>query len=186
MADFAPNYTARYRVRYSSLGKTHSMTWRVASSVTDPTGVASKMGLFLSDMAGSLWTDWTVIGADFCLADSDIFLPAPPPDQPTGIVATNPAFAGMAADAISFVGRSTNGGKARFFLYGTNLGQLDDEATGADWRFTSAEISQVADAVVRLNETSPALVANDDHVVTWYEYVNFKPNDRWVRRLRRG
>jgi hypothetical protein len=162
------------------------MTWRVADSVTDPTGVAAKFSLFLEDVAESLWTDWTVVGADFAPADSDIFLPAPPPDQPTGIVATNPAFLGLAAWAMSFVGRSTLGGKSRFFLYGTNCGQLADNTEGVDYKLLSTEFSFIGDAVTRLNETSPILVANDDSPVVWYDYVNIKPNDRWVRRLRRG
>jgi len=186
MADFAPNYTARYRFRYSSLGKTHACTWRVASSVTDPTAVAAKVSLFLEDMEGSLWDDFTVIGADFAEADSDIFLPAPPPDQPTGAVDASAASVSDAAFAISFVGRSTLGGKARFFLYGTNDVTLVRDTKGNDLKLLSTESVQISDAVVRLNETSPVLVANDDSPVVWYEYVNMKYNDRWVRRLRRG
>jgi len=186
MADFAPNYTARYKVRYSSLGKSHSMTWRVSSSVTDPTGIAAKVGLFLADMEGVLFDDWTVIGADFALADSDIFLPATPPDQPTGAVGVTGAHATDATFQIGFVGRSALGGKARMFLYGTNYAQNVASGETDDWRYTSAESPAVSDAIVRLNETSPALVANDDSIAVWYEYVNLKYNDRWLRRLRRG
>ena len=74
MADFAPNFTARFRMKYSSLGKNHSMIWRVASSVTDPTGISAKVGLVLTDLAPILFDDFTVIAADFAPADSDIFL----------------------------------------------------------------------------------------------------------------
>jgi hypothetical protein len=186
MADFAPNYTARYRFRYSSLGKTHACTWRVASSVTDPTSVAAKVGLFLADMEGSLWDDFTVIGADFALADSDIFLPAVPPDQPAGAVGVGASNVSDAAFALSFVGRTTLGGKARFFLYGTNDVELVRDTKGNDLKLLSSESTQISDAVVRLNETGPSLVGNDDAVAVWYEYVNMKYNDRWVRRLRRG
>jgi len=186
MADFAPNYTARYRVRYSSLGKTHSCTWRVASSVTDPAGVADKFGLFLADMQGSLWEDFTVIGADFAEADSDVFLPAVAPDNPTGAVAVAGSFVSDAAFQLSFVARTALGGKARFFLYGTNDVELMRDAKGNDLKLLSSESTQISNAVVRLNETSPALVGNDDSIASWYEYVNMKYNDRWVRRLRRG
>lgn len=186
MADFAPNYTARYRVRYSVVGKSHSLTWRVASSVTDPAGVADKMELFLADMAPALFSDFTVIGADFALADSDIFLPAPAPASPPGD-ATLPAGAGgIAANAISFVGRSSLGGKARFFLYGIAYEVAGYTSRSVDYRFTSVENAEISDAVVRLNETAPALVANDDATAVWYEYVNWKANDKWVRKLRRG
>lgn len=186
MADFAPNYTARYRIHYTVLGKSHSMLWRVASSVTDPTGIASKVELFLDDMSPALFNDFTVTSADFALADTDIFLPAPAPASPTG-AASFPSGAGaVAANAISFVGRSTAGGKSRMFMYGIAYEVGGYTTRSTDFRFTSAENAEISDAIVRLNETSPALVANDDHVATWYEYVNWKPNDRWVRRLRRG
>jgi hypothetical protein len=186
MADFAPNYTARYRVRYTSQGKSHATTWRVASSVTDPTAVAAKFGLFLEDMEGSLWDDWTVVGADFALADTDVFLPAPPPDQPTGAVAVSGATMSDSAFAISFVCRSALGGKGRFFLYGTNDSTLVRDSKGNDFKLLSSESVQIADAVTRLNETSPVLVCNDDSAAVFYDYVNMKHNDRWVRRLRRG
>lgn len=186
MADFAPNYTARYRMRYTSLSKNHALTWRVLNTVTDPAAVAAKMELFLADMEGRLWTDFTVVGADFALADSDVFLPCVAPASPTGAATTNPAYAAHAADAISFVSRSAAGGKGRFFLYGTNYGRTEDTAEQVDWRITSGEDATIAAGVARLNETSPSLVCNDNHVAVWYEYANFKPNDRWIRRLRRG
>lgn len=184
MADFAPNFTARYRIRYSQGGKNHSMTWRVASSVTDPTGIASKVGLFLADIEGMLFSDWTLIAAEFALADSDVFLPAVMPDAPTPA-----ATGGVASDVacyIGYVGRSTLGGKARMFLYGTNIASFVRASQGLDFKVLSGESSVIADTIVRLNETSPAIVANDDRPAVWYEYVNVKYNDRWVRRLRRG
>jgi len=186
MPDFAPNYTARYRIRYTSLGKSHSMTWRVASSVTDPAGIAAKVGLFLADLEPILWNDWTLTGADFALADSDVFLPAVLPDAPTGAVSTSGSVSNDAAISLSFVGRSTAGLKARMFIYGTDGAAFLRVADGQDFRLTSAEEPAISDAIVRLNETSPAIVANDDAVATFYEYVNIKYNDRWLRRFRRG
>lgn len=187
MADFAPNFTARYRVRYTTLGKAHSMTWRVASSVTDPTGVASKMGLFLDDLAESMWDDWTIVGADFAAADTDIFLPATPPSFSGGAQAVSGSHPTDGAIAISFVGRTTGGNKARFFLYGFAFVANVRVTELNDWKVLSSENSAgVGDAIVRLNETSPALVGNDDNTAIWYEYVNVKYNDRWVRKMRRG
>jgi len=186
MSDYAPNYTARYRIRYSSLGKSHSMTWRVAASTTDDTAIAAKVGLFLADMEGSMWDDWTLVAADFCLADEDAFLPGTLPDPPTGAVAVSGSFASDAAFAVSFVGRTIAGNKARMFMYGLNDASLVRDAKGNDFKLLSSESAQISDAVVRLNETSPAIVGNDNQPATWYEYVNMKHNDRWVRRLRRG
>jgi hypothetical protein len=162
------------------------MTWRVAASTTDDTAIAAKVGLFLDDMAGSLWTDFTVVAADFALADSDVFLPGTLPTFSGGTVSAGGQQQSDAAFAVSFVGRTIAGGKARMFLYGTNFDVSVRAALGNDWKVMSVEASTISDAIVRLNETSPAIVGNDNYVAVWYEYVNMKYNDRWVRRLRRG
>jgi len=186
MADYAPNYTARYKVTYSTLGKTHSVQWRLEAGTTDPAPCATKMGLFLADLAPALYEDWTVLHAEFALADSDVFLPAVAPDQPTGAGDVDPDRSANAAIAVSWIARSIAGGKGRFFLYGLSFDALMFTGTGKDYRYYSTESTYVDDTVVRLNETSPALVCNDNEPAVWYEYVNQKPNDRWVRKLRRG
>lgn len=187
MADFAPNFTGRYRLRYSFFGTQHSMQWRVAADTESITGLVSKIELFLSDLAPRLWSDWTVLGGDFAPADSDIFLPAAAPASPTGTGDPGDRVNTDKAVSISFVGRSSGGEKARMFLYGTTLAASFLRATpGNDFKLLSTEVAQISDAIVRLNETAPNIVANDNNPVTWYEYVNLKYNDRWVRRLRRG
>jgi len=186
MADFAPNFTARLRLRYSTLSKTHSLMWRAVNTVTDPSGLISKLGLFLGDLEPLLYDDWTILGTDFALADSDVFLPVANPTAPTGAFSSAAAPRAAAAIPISFVSRSTAGGKGRFFLYGTGLAQTLFDATEGDYRISSAEDANISAAIVRLNETSPALVCNDNHTAIWYEYVNIKPNDNWVRKQRRG
>ena len=186
MADYAPNYTARYRVRYSVHSKTHTMMWRVAAGVTDEAALATKVGLFLDDLADNLWNDWLVLSADFALADSDVFLPATPPSFGGGNVSTSGRVPSDMPYALSFVGRSIAGQKARMFIYGSNIGAALRSALGDDYRVNSSELSTVSDAIVRLNETSPPIVANDNQIVVWYEYVNIKANDAWVRKLRRG
>jgi len=186
MADFAPNFTARYRVHYSQGGKSHSMLWRLVNTETDPTSLAAKVSLFLADLQDYLYTDWTVVSADFAPADSDVFLPAVAPDQPTAGFSLSSFHPTDVAVSVGFVGRSDAGGKARMFLYGTFLAQTVRADVGDDFRITSAEDATISAAITRLNETSPALVANDNHVAVWYSYVNLKYNDRWLRRLRRG
>lgn len=186
MSDFAPNYTARYRFRYTTLSKTHSMMWRVLAGVTDPSALITKIGLFLDDLAGAIWDDFTIVAAEFALADSDVFLPAALPTWGGGEQAVSGSVASDAAVPVSFVGRSVTGGRARMFLYGTNMPTVIRTATGLDYRIYSSENAAFSDAIVRLNETSPAIVANDNGNVAWYEYVNVKANDAWVRKLRRG
>lgn len=186
MADFAPNYTARLRVKYTQGGKSHSQTWRAPSTEDDPAGLVAKVGDYYGDIDGILFDDFEITGADWALADSDVFLPVTPPTSPTGAVAFSGFKPTDAACYVGFVGRTLLGGKARLFQYGTNYGANIRTGAFDDWRVTSAEAAAISAAVVRLNETSPSLVGNDDAVAVWYEYANIKYNDRWVRRQRRG
>ncbi len=186
MADFAPNFTARYKTTYSTLGKTHSVQWRVGAATTDPALVATKMGEFLGDLHDSLYEDWTILHSEFALADSDVFLPAPSPAQPAAAFVIPDDAESDAAVAVSWICRSIAGGKGRFFLYGVALEDSIRTAAGRDYRFTSAENTHISASIVRLNEEPPTLVCSDNQPAVWYEYVNYKPNDRWVRKLRRG
>lgn len=186
MPDFAPNFTARYRFGYLAMGKSHKLTVRLPSETTDPSSLATKMGLFLTDLAAIRPEDFTVGTAEFALADSDVFLPAPAPVTVAGTQVVGSAQLAAAAVAISFICRSTAGGKGRFFLYGTTFGLITTTTPVLDWRVYSSENAAISAAIVRLNETGPALVCNDDNDAVWYEYVNVKPNDKWVRKLRRG
>jgi hypothetical protein len=186
MADYAPNFTPRYRVRYISQSKSHNMTFRVARGTTDPTGIAGKVESFLAAIQGHLYTDWTVISATFALEDSDIFLPAPAPASPTGAASLVGVRVSASAVHISFPGRSTSGGRAIVYVYGSNYAPNTVDAEDDDFRRTGAEEAAIAGGVTALNELSPALVANDNGSATFYDYVNTKFNDHWVRKLRQG
>lgn len=184
MPDFAPNFTPRYKVNYTVHGKGHSFQVRVARGTTDPTGVATKMGSFLAAMEGLLLASWTAVSASFALEDTDIFLPAPVPTGFTPASSESGLTTNVDAIALSFVGRSANGGRGMLFLYGTGFGLNVTTATYADYRITAAESTAISDAVSALDELSPALVANDNGVVNWYGYANIKANDYWVDQLR--
>lgn len=186
MADYAPNFTARLRLRYSTGGRNHTMLWRAMPGTETPAALVAKMGLFLDDLAPNLYDDWTVVSADYAPADSDVFLPTTPPTSPTGAVASAGVPNSYDAFSLSFVGRSAMGHKARFFVYGCSLAAEIPNPTGVDFRFRSSEIAAISDCVVRLNETAPSIAANDGNAVIWYEYANGKFNDYWVRQLRAG
>lgn len=186
MADYAPNYTGRYKVRYSSLGKTHTQMWRLARGEHDPTALAVLVGEYLAAIEAILFSDFLILDASFALADSVIFLPADPPANPSGGVSTGGAEGSDAAVAISWNGRSDNGGKARFFQYGTSAGALIRTTAVADYRLTVTENASILAGHNTLVGATPPPVANDNGIVTWYPYVDVKANDRWVRKLRRG
>jgi hypothetical protein len=189
--DYAPNYTARYRFHYSSGGFSHSMTVRLAAGtdMSDVTGISTKMGAVLDTIAdGGLYTDWTILTAEAVGSDDDAFLPCAAPPQPTGTSTLTGTQPSDFITSLCFPGRSVNGGRARLFLYGNTFGHTFRTGSAAfnDFRLLGSEFPAIGDFVAALNELSPALVANDNGTVIWYNYADVKINDRWVRRLRRG
>jgi hypothetical protein len=186
MADFAPNFTARYKLRYSTVGLTHTMQWRIArgAGVTGLNNMILKVAAFLNVFVVQRYTDWTALSATYAPEDSDIFLPAAVPTVAAGtaVIPANPKSESILS--VGFVGRSNLGQKARLFVYGMAMGPVPTEPTADDFRLTAAEAAVVGSGVTILNNGSPNIVASDDAVVGWYSYANLKFNDYWLRQIR--
>jgi len=187
MADFAANFTARYVIRYSTLGIEHTMQFRIARS-SGPIGLANmvaKVGLFLGQLAPLMFTDWTILDAKYSVEDSAFFGPATVPTSPTGAVAVPAQPLSQSILATSFVGLSSQGQKARAFVYGLSIGPENTAFVSTDdFRVFTADTADIADAIVVLNNGAPAIVASDNNAVLWYSYVNTKYNDFHLRNLR--
>lgn len=187
MADFASNFTARYVVQYSTLGIEHTMQFRIARG-SGPIGLANmvaKVGLFLSQLAPVMFTDWTIMLAKYSVEDSAFFTPATLPTQPTGAVAVPAQPQSQSILSTSFVGISSQGHKARLFVYGLSIGPENTAFTSTDdFRVYTADTADIADAITVLNDGAPSIVASDDNNVLFYSYVNTKYNDFHLRHLR--
>lgn len=187
MPDFAPNYTARFRMAYTVAGASHHLTWRLPSTTlfAGLVAVANKLHAFLDALDAKIYSDFTTTGYSYALADSDVFLPytfavwANGGVSPAGIPPSQKAL------ALSFPGRSVAGHRAVFFLYGVATNPTGDPDSG-DFRIHNVEDAAISLATGVLNETPPNLVANDDEEVVWYPYANVKFNDYWTRRVRQG
>lgn len=186
MADFAPNYTPRFRTKYSVSGATHHMTVRVARGVTDFSGIATKIGAVLDAFAAGILPDFTILGADAALTDSDVFLPVDPPAFGGGEADASGLTSAIKAVQMSFPGRGSGGTRSIVYLYGTAFAPNVTTAIRNDFRITSAENADVAAAITAWSELAPSLVANDGTPVSFYSYVNIKYNDHWVRKARQG
>lgn len=186
MADHAPTYTPRFRIKYSTCGATHHMTWRLPRSESDPSSYAGKAKTFLDALASLRYVDWTFLGAEFAEVDSGVFLPTAM-TAPVAGTQSVPGVVGQARpNAVSFVGRTTLGKRAVFYLYGLIVKPREDSAVYNDWRVTTLELAALSTAIGVLTETPPQLCGNDGATVNWYPYVNVKANDYWVRRARQG
>lgn len=186
MADFAPNFTARYRLRYSVLGHTHTQQWRIArdAGVTGLNNMILKVAAFWAALESNLWDDLSFLSATYAVEDSDIFLPAAVPTLPTAALTPPANPISQSIVSTGFVGRSALGQKARVFVYGFAGGPEETAGLGDDFRLTAAESANIDDAVVVLNNGSPQIVGSDDANVSWYSYANTKFNDFWLRQIR--
>lgn len=187
MADFAPNYTARYKIGYSAYGLQHTMLWRIERG-TGGTGAAlmvAKVGDFLTTLATALVTNFVVQTAEYAPEDVDVFAPftLPTHSPGTAVIAANPLS--QSTLSCSFVGRSSSGQKARMFLWGV---QISPEITPAvvvdNFRVLTSESAPIAAAIAELNSGGPTIVGSDNLPVQWYSYVNTKYSDHWVAKIR--
>ena len=187
MANYAPNYTARYRVRYSVSGAVHTLTLRVDPAAQTIAGVsaagAANVNDIFSALSSVLFSDFVVLGADAAVQDSDIFLPATTLPTAFGEVAANDVA--WQPLNLSFVGRSSAGGRAIFHVYGVATNPLATGTGENDYRLTPAENTAIGNVPSILN-TNGNTLANDGEQVTWYPYANIGFNAYWQRRRRRG
>jgi hypothetical protein len=188
MADFAPNYTARYRVRYFVGGANHSTTLRCTPGSQTNAAISAIGAAVYSDvftaLGGSMSDDLAILGADVAVKDSDIFLPAEVLPVGAGSLGAD-LDAGFRPINLSFVGRSSSGGRAVFRIFGVGVNPMAASADENDYRLTIAESLPVMGVVNALN-LATVLCANDGAPVTWYPYANININSYWQKRNRRG
>jgi hypothetical protein len=184
--DYAPNFTGRYIMNYSVLGRPHKQLWRVSETVTDVADVVEVVTHFWAALNSQTYANLLVVSAVFAPGNTDVFLPVTAPIIAPGLVSVPSNPQGVIPLALSFPGRSANGGRAILYTYGTGIDPSAADNIASNYRVTASEIEAVADAIDVLNAASGVLVANDRGPVAWYPYANVKDNDHWVRRVRNG
>lgn len=187
MPDFAPNFTARYVVRYSVLGLEHTMQFRIARG-SGPIGLGNMIGkvtTFLNSLESLMFTDWTILDAKYSAEDTAFFTPASSPGAPAGAITIPAAPTSQSVLSTSFVGLSNQGQKARLFVYGLSIGPENTAfASTDDFRLVGGDTADIANAISILNNGAPSIVASDDNNVVWYNYVNTKYNDFHLKGIR--
>lgn len=187
MPAFADNFTNRYRVRYTSVGKTHTMQFRYEG--VGPPGATVRGGVtaFLNALAPLRFDDWTVLGYEYSEAGSEFFLPLVNNQTVTaGAIAVQPGPSSWVPVNINFQGLSTEAGRASWYVYGVGQNPLAAEVTGDDYRLLSAENPAVEDAVAALVAITP-LVANDGlPLAAIRDYANININSYYQRKARSG
>lgn len=183
MADYASNYTARYKLRYSTYGDEHVMGLRLPASGAQSANVLaaeSFIETWLTTTAAYRTNTWTILGAEYSAANSNFFFPV---GYSAGETPGTVAAGVTDVDEIvmtTWSGRSIGGHNGRFVAFGmfwanVTAGQF------TDWRVTNAEFPGVGNTVLLL-ETA-GLVGNDNMAMPfWNPSARVKVSDAWVNR----
>jgi len=187
MPDFAPDYTARYRVRYTDGTANHTQTWRYPGAGDGPELGAVSLAVlnYYTAMSPKLWDDFALLAVSYALKDSSIFLPLA-----VGTVVGTVAPAGLRkkmhkANALSFIGRTNGGHRVVFYQYGF-VQYVGESSVTEDFRIFASEDGDIDNAIAALIAAGADLVGNDGQAVNWYPYVNVGENDYWKGKVRNG
>lgn len=188
MPDYAPNFTARLKVRYNGNGANHSATWRYPGAGDGPElgAILTAVQNFYNALLPQIYDDFQFIGNSYALRGSNIFLPTDPiaflvaPGSDSTL-----RLPKEKATVISFVGRTNAGLRAITYLYGTAFG-ADATAVSEDFRIYVGELGTISDAVNALIAAGADIVGNDGNPINWSGYANWKFDDYWMRKVRTG
>lgn len=183
MADYAYLNTSRYVLRYQNNGEEHSQTMRFEREQGVPPAGSQleSIGTFWGALAPILATDFAWLDAVWYNADQRVSVPAVVPPPVTGIPVGNSPNVSNKPNAVTFVGRSLGGSKARLMIVG--VGQGGGNGVWTNYRITAGESTWFDSARLAL-QAIPGLVAIDNQSVIWAPKANYKPHDYWVRKVR--
>jgi hypothetical protein len=186
MPAFAPNFTARLKVRYFAGGATHSQLWR---SLTLGGGFATVDALigevqsYYDAIAGSIFDDWAILDVSVAAEGALIFIPHGTLTV-TGLASTVGMPARAKASQISYPARTDNGNPWIVYQYGW-ANMIGSAVTGDDFRFNIGEDGDV-DAGLAALQAMTIPVGNDGSGLNFKNYANVKYNDNWEKKVRKG
>jgi hypothetical protein len=180
MADFAPNYTARYKLIYTAAGLQHSCGLRFPASMAQTAVVAAAvqtLNEIFAACAGRLFTDFTLVDAEYSAANSTFFVPVGVDD----LVVAGTVNAGInPMDEIvstTWSGRSIGGHKGKFVLFGIHWAVT--EAAFDDFVVTATEQAFIGTVANSLRDNSVVMNDNLD-AAFWRQRATIKPSDAWI------
>jgi hypothetical protein len=187
MTAYAPNWTSRVRFSYFGAQKIHSLNLRFPGPITGSglTDIITLIGNFQAALAPVLFEDWTFNATFAADQDSGVFLPQPNPDGAAGSILLTAFTPEMKAWAGVFVGRTALGNPAHFSVYGISRDEVQ-AAPGQNFRVIAGENATIDTAINVLQSNATKIVGNDGTPVTWYDYMNFSPNARAKKLVRKA
>jgi hypothetical protein len=184
--NFAENFTGRVRLKYRTFGFDHEAMLRGHRSMNaeEADGIANKLAALINIFDDERWPDWVVLGWEYCLAASTLWVPFVPTDAAIALGTANPTgrSGSRAATMLRWIGRSVGGSPWSLSLFG--LAYDTRTVQGEDFRLTGAESAPIGTFITGLTEIAPELVGIDDEIVVPKLYANIKDNDAIVKKLR--
>lgn len=177
MAPLNPNSTARLKVFYQNSQAEHTLLIRTSTILS-----ANDAEVVLQNVLGDVGAAFSfseITAVQFAAEGSDIFLDF----TGTTLIGDNwgadPATEETNATGMTFVGRTQNGRRTKFTLFGY-------KNPLSEFRITAAESEPIENAVIELNTPSDGFLGIDGFPAVWKNYADIKANDHWVKEARNG
>lgn len=189
MPNFAPNYTSRYKLSYSSGSWSGSSTFRFPASFggTPPTGFINGVGTFFFTLATRFFENFAYTGAVIIPANENQGIPSTTPTNAVNIRAESPFAVSEETPEdpcfqVNYAGKAgtTN---VRLSFGGFAAGSWIVNSGPEPWRTAAADDAVLANSLAAL-VSIPNLVGSNNQTVTMASYVNYLYNYAYVRKLR--
>lgn len=169
-----PSNTERWFLHYHVGSVSHTMMMRTSEGQSEA-NVSDAFDGLLAGLATILATV-TIDGLEVSLISSDVRNPAVWGGASTYGTGSQPdAYEPV---ELTFPGRSTGGHKARVSVFGYK------EPIPTDFRLSSSENANIANAVAALDSFSGRFLAIDGIAPIWHPYANVGFNDHWTGEAR--
>lgn len=175
MAPLPPDSTARVRIKYHVCGRDHVAQIRYKA----PNTVADVLSEFndLITIVGAQFFATVMVGVTAAAEGSNIFNPVE--DEALSGWGSGAGTPAQTANMFDFVGRSVDGRRVRFDLFGSQA-----EKSGDTYRESGTASSVVNDAVSLLNDAEGTFLSINGFQPIWANYVNLGPNAYWRNKIR--
>lgn len=183
MATHAPNYSNRYKVRYTANGKDHVMTFRYGlTPAAPPTDLVTAVSNFIAALSPKLTSTWAILSAGYIQAGDTAEFPT---TLPTGAGAGTAGTQGDVPRYWSFTGRGVDATPVAIYVYGATLDPADGTPSAQDYRILSSEDTDVASAIAEL-QGAAQITSITGLPVTFNPYANVAYSGYWQKKLRKG
>lgn len=188
MTTHAPDFTPRLVVKYQSAGLNHSNTFRVArGSATGPAieTMSNAAQALYNSLESLLPVGFNVTDQVYYNQDSNVGFPQGTAGfvQPTGAKLLADYTPMMRATETVFIG---NGGGAPYHIgvFGVFWDPSDVTGPAANGRVGVGESTVIEDAYAAL-AANGGISSIVGVAIAWKTYATVKPNDYWVRQVRK-